>query len=84
MAIAVRRTRAAQLTFGSALRRRPRRKRPYRAAVRAALQVGLVVVIGLVATNVGVAHSVAQTMLLGAAALLYVMAEFALELPVDP
>jgi hypothetical protein len=68
--------------MGSTLRRRQRRRRPYRAAAKAAAQVLIFAVAMVVMWQQG-AGSMAPTLFFGVASLIYLMADFVLELP-DP
>jgi hypothetical protein len=66
--------------IGPTLARPQHTPRPYRAAVKAAAQVALLVVAMVVMFQQG-PGSVAQTLFFGGAALIYLMADFVLELP---
>jgi hypothetical protein len=76
-------TRHIKVRIGRTLAPARGRPRPYRAAVKAAAQVGLLVAAVVVMVQQG-PDAVAHTLFFGAAALVYLMADFVLELPAAP
>jgi hypothetical protein len=81
MTAALERPSPAEVSLASTLAGTRRRRRPMLGAVRAALSVLVTAAIAVVMLRFGPADAIAETLIFGAAAIVYVLADFAAELP---